>query len=117
MKRSYILYLHDIVTSIEKIRSYTEDLSYEEFVQSEMVLDAVVRNLEIIGEASGHIPESTQNAFPQVPWRLMKSMRNILIHEYFGVDYEILWKTVQESLPALLKALRQALHSASDQSS
>jgi uncharacterized protein with HEPN domain len=82
-----------------------------------MVLDAVVRNLEIIGEASGHIPESIQNDFPQVPWRLMKSMRNILVHEYFGVDSEILWKTIQESLPSLLQSLRKALNSATGESS
>jgi len=116
MTRSHLLYLQDIVTSIEKILSYTQGLTYEEFVKSQLIIDAVVRNLEIIGEASGHIPEETQNAFPQVPWRLMKSMRNILIHEYFGVDSEILWKTIQESLPALLESLRQALHSASGES-
>lgn len=109
MNRSHLLYLNDIAESIEKIQNYAEGLSYEEFCQSNMVVDAVLRNLEVIGEASGHIRNEIKEAYPAVPWKLMISMRNILIHEYFGVDLEIIWKTIQESLPELLVIVRKAL--------
>ena len=74
-----------------------------------MVFDAVVRNLEIIGEASSHIPESIQSASPTVPWRLMKNMRNVLSHEYFGIDVDIVWKTVTESLPKIVGPIKAAM--------
>ena len=83
--------------------------SYEQFCESEMVVAAVLRNLEVIGEASACVPEEMQKKYPAVPWRLMKGMRNILIHEYFAVDLEIVWKTIQESLPKLLVAVRKAI--------
>jgi uncharacterized protein with HEPN domain len=72
VKRSNRLYLNDILELIEKIKRYIDDLSFEEFMASDMVFDAVVRNLEIIGEASNHFPKSLQSASPTVPWRLMK---------------------------------------------
>jgi uncharacterized protein with HEPN domain len=109
MTRSHLLYLNDITESIEKIQRYTKGLSYKKFHQSDMVVDATVRNLEVIGEASNHIPSEILEAHPEVPWKLMKSMRNILIHEYFGVDLEIVWKTIQGSLPELLIAVRKVI--------
>ncbi len=91
--------------SIRKIQDYTGKLSYENFADDNMVIDAVIRNFEIIGEAAGHIPFEIQNQYPAIPWRQIKSMRNIMIHEYFGVDLEIIWKTINSSLPRLLEAL------------
>ena len=112
MKRSYRLYLNDILESIEKIKRYTSGLSFEEFTASDLIFDAVVRNLEIIGEASSHIPDSIQSAFPTVPWRLMKDMRNVLSHEYFGIDVDIVWKTATESLPQLVEPIKTAMDQA-----
>ena len=109
MNRSPLIYLNDIAESIDKIQNYAEGLSYEEFCKSDMVVDAVLRNLEVIGEASSHISNEIKEAYPDVPWKLMKSMRNILIHEYFGVDLEIVWKTIRESLPELLAIVRKAI--------
>ena len=109
MTRPHLLYLHEIVESIEKIQRYIKGLSYDEFCESEIVIDAVLRNLEVIGEAGTKVPKEVQEAYPQVPWRLMKGMRNILIHEYFGVDLEIVWKTIQESLPDLQVTIQKAL--------
>ena len=109
MMVSHLMHLNDIVESTEKIQRYVEKLSYEQFCESEMVVDAVLRNLEVIGEASACVPEEMQKKYPAVPWRLMKGMRNILIHEYFAVDLEIVWKTIQESLPKLLVAVRKAI--------
>ena len=74
----------------------------------------MVRALEIIGEAARHIPASNRRRFPQVPWQDMIAMRNELIHEYFGVDLEVLWRTVQEDLPQLSDAIRQALANIED---
>ena len=71
-----------------------------------MTIDAVVRNLEIIGEAANNIPEETTDKYPEIPWREMISMRNKVLHEYFGVDEEILWQTITNDLPPLKKQLK-----------
>jgi uncharacterized protein with HEPN domain len=101
MTRDPQLYLQDILDSIGKIKRYTADLSFDEFVSNDMVMDAVTRNLEIIGEAAARIPDNIRLYYPNVPWYEMKGMRNIVAHEYFGVDPKIVWKTVQHSLPEL----------------
>lgn len=117
MKRSSLLYLTDILESVEKIQRYTNNLTFADFVSSELVFDAVVRNLEIIGEASNNIPQSIQTTYPTVPWRLMKDMRNVLSHEYFGIDIDIVWKTATEALPQLLAPIKAAIDQAqSDES-
>jgi uncharacterized protein with HEPN domain len=117
VKRSNRLYLNDILESIEKIMRYVDGLSLEDFMASDMIFDAVVRNLEIIGEASNHIAKSVQSASPKVPWRLMKDMRNVLSHEYFGIDVDIIWKTVTESLPLLVEPLNAAMDQAQNEES
>lgn len=95
-----------IIESIEKINRYTEGLSYEDFARQEKTVDAVVRNLEIIGEAARHIPGEVQNKYADVPWGEMHGIRNILIHEYFGVSLPIVWQTITEDLAPLITRLQ-----------
>ena len=87
-KRDIKAFLWDILKSIEKIEKWTEDVDYEEFVKNELLQDAIIRNLEIIGEACRYIPEDIREKHPQIPWRRIVGFRNILIHKYFGIDYE-----------------------------
>ena len=104
-KREAALYIEDILTSIEKIENYTQNMSFEEFCNDYKTIDAVVRNLSIIGEAVNNIPEETKEKYPNISWRGAIGMRNKVVHEYFGVDEEILWKTIRENLPNLKKQI------------
>jgi len=105
-KRDYKLYLKDILDAIVKIEKYTGTLSFEEFSNDELVVDGVVRNFEIIGEASKNIPSKVKSHYPDIPWKEMAGMRDKMIHEYFGVDLEIVWKTVKIRLPQLKPVLQ-----------
>lgn len=108
-KRESELYLQDILTSIQRIEEYTKDLSSKDFENDWKTIDAVVRNLEIIGEAAKNMPEETMEKYPEIPWSSMVTMRNKIIHEYFGVDVEILWKTIKEDLPPLKAQIEKIL--------
>jgi uncharacterized protein with HEPN domain len=103
--RDWSFRIKDILIAIEKIEHYTKNLTATEFKKNELVIDAVVRNFEIIGEASNNIPFEIQKAHPQIPWREMVAMRNFLIHEYSGVDVSTVWQTAHIHLPALKKKL------------
>lgn len=105
------LYLQDILDSIEKIEQYTEGMKFADFKKNRMAQDAVIRNIEIIGEASSNLPKRLTNEYPHVPWKSMKGMRNLVIHEYFGVDINITWKTIRKSLPKLKPVIEAALAS------
>ena len=109
MTRDALLYLYDILESIEKIQQYTANLTFEDFVANNMAVDAVVRNFEIIGEAASHIPDNIQSKYSEVPWFEMKGMRNIMVHEYFRVDLKIVWMTARESLPALVSTIKRII--------
>ena len=98
-KREDSLLLNDIIICIEKIYTYTNNYTFDDFINDEKTIDAVVRNFEIIGEASKLISEETKLANKLIEWRMMTDFRNILIHEYFGVDYKAVWDAIQESLP------------------
>jgi len=108
-KRGIKLYLEDIKESIRKIEKYARGINFDEFSRDEKLIDAVVRNLSIIGEAAINMPKEVKAKDPDVAWKEMKGMRNKVIHEYFGIDEEILWKTIQEDLPKLKKQITKML--------
>lgn len=101
MPRDYRLSLEDIRDATEKIREYTAGMTQEDFDNDSKTIDAVVRNLEIIGEAVKQLPDEIRNRDPAVEWKRIAGLRDILIHRYFGVDLEILWEIVQENVPEL----------------
>lgn len=108
-KRGIKLYLEDIQDSIRKIEKYTRGSNFEKFSRNEQMIDAVVRNLSIIGEAVRNIPKEIKTKNPEVAWKEIKGMRNKVIHEYFGIDEEILWKTIQDDLPIFKKQIAKLL--------
>ncbi|MDW7973234.1 MAG: DUF86 domain-containing protein [Thermodesulfovibrio sp.] len=102
-KRNWKLFIYDIFESIQKIEKYTENLSYDEFVTDEKTKDAVIRNLEIIGEAARQIPDNIKALISEIEWSKIIGLRNRIIHGYFAIEYEIIWQIVKKELP-LLKA-------------
>lgn len=107
--RHWVFRIKDILKAIEKIEEYTDEMALTKFKRSDLVIDAVVRNFEIIGEASKNIPLSVQHLHPDIPWKEIKGMRDVLIHEYFGVDLKILWHASKKNLPVLRKQLEKLL--------
>ncbi len=98
-ERAITLHLEDILGAIQKIEDFTRGMTPEAFKQDVKTIDAVVRNIEIIGEATRNIPETLRLRNPTVPWKQIVGARDKVIHEYFGVDLDIIWKTVVEDVP------------------
>lgn len=97
--RNYIMYLEDIQLSISRIAEYIADLDFASFKRDYKTVDAVIRNFEIIGEASKNLPDSVKEKYPTIPWKEMYYLRNKVSHEYFGIDYEIIWDVATNYLP------------------
>ena len=108
-ERSYAVYLNDILTSSEKILRYTQGKSFEDFISNEILIDAVVRNLEIIGEAAKGVPIRIRRRYIEVDWKKVAGLRDIITHEYFRVDYEIIWDIVSNKVPTLSAQIRRIL--------
>ena len=108
-KRDVRLFLADMLDSIGKIERYTAGMDFARFAEDERTVDAVVRNLEILGEAARQIPEEVRHRYPAIPWRRVVGLRNIVVHAYFAVDLEIIWTIIQENLPMLKQALQRML--------
>ncbi|HBB02471.1 MAG: hypothetical protein US89_C0012G0025 [Candidatus Peregrinibacteria bacterium GW2011_GWF2_38_29] len=100
-KRDIFLYVNDIYCSCNKILKYTKGCNFAKFKKDEMIIDAVVRNLEIIGEAAKNAPSKLKESHKEIPWKQIIGMRNKVTHEYFGIDSEILWEAIREDIPAL----------------
>jgi uncharacterized protein with HEPN domain len=103
MPRELNTYLNDILDAIRKIDKYTKHLSFNDFLENELVQDGVVRNLEVVGEAVKKIPENMRKSGSQIDWKKVAGLRDILIHEYFAVDLEIIWDVVVNKVPELKK--------------
>lgn len=104
--RNWEFRLEDINEALELIEEYVIDLDFTSWTKDRKTIDAVIRNLEIICEAANHIPHSIQEKYTKIPWLQMKGMRNLLVHEYFGVDIDVLWRTIQEDLPRLKSQIK-----------
>jgi uncharacterized protein with HEPN domain len=105
-KRTPSIVVSDILRCIEHIEVYTAKLSFDEFSVNFMVIEACLYNIQIIGEAVNQLAEDVKVANPQIPWALIKGMRNRLIHEYFGTDLPLVWNTINNDLPAFTAELR-----------
>ena len=109
MPRDHRLYLDDIIGAIDRIRGYAEGMDYTRFAGDQRTMDAVVRNLEIIGEAARSLPVEIKKAMPQTDWRKIVGLRNLLLHEYFAVSTLVVWDILQTKLDPLRAACRDAL--------
>ena len=114
MRKDFRLYLDDILEAIHQIRTYLADQGEEAFTKDRKTQDAIIRNLEIIGEAAGKLPDQIQKGEPEIDWRKIKGLRNILIHEYFGINLPIVWDVVQNKLNPLATVCRRLLDRATE---
>jgi len=109
MKKDPKIFLEHILESIGEIEKYTKNISKKRFFDSVMIQDAAVRRLEIIGEAVKNLPTSFKNRYPKIPWKKIAGTRDILIHEYFGVNVDLVWKIVNKNIPQLKKQISKLL--------
>jgi len=109
VKRTSKDYIIDISTSITNISDFIQGMDYNDFVNDTKTVYAVIRALEIIGEATKNVPDSIRNKYPVLPWKSMAGMRDKLIHAYFGVRLELIWNTASDLLPQLKKEFQKIL--------
>lgn len=109
MKRNIKLYIKDMIEYIERAEKYLNNLSYEEFINDLKTCDAIIRCIEVIGEAAKKVPENLKNKYPFIPWRDIAGMRDKIVHGYFSIDYEVVWLTIKEDIPKLKPLLKNLL--------
>ena len=107
MVKDDLAYIEHILDCIRKIKEFSEGISFREFSSNELVQDAIIRNIEIIGEASKKISSDTKQIYFEVPWKEIAGMRDKLIHDYLGVDVEVVWRTIKEDIPILERQIRE----------
>ena len=107
MVKDDLAYIEHILDCIRKIKEFTGGLSLKDFSINELVQDAVIRNIEIIGEASKKISSDTKQIYYEIPWKEIAGMRDKLIHDYLGVDVEVVWRTITEDIPTLEKQIKE----------
>ena len=108
-RKDYKLYLIDVKTSCTRIIRYTKNKSKTQFVNNQILIDAVARNIEIIGEAGSKIPSKIRKDLPQISWKQLVGMRNKLIHEYFDLNIDVLWSTIIDDVPVLKRQLSKVI--------
>jgi len=113
-ERRFAFFIEDLLESVDRIEGYIQDQTKESFSEDQKTVDAVIRNLEIIGEACTHIPEDIRERYPEVPWTKVVGLRNVVIHHYFGVDYEAVFETIQVDLPVLKQGISNILADSGD---
>ena len=109
MKRTYKDYILDVLSSIQEIGEFTKDMNFEEFIKDRKTVNAVIRSLEVMGEAVKKIPVEIRDRYPEIPWKYIAGMRDKLIHEYHGVDLEIVWEVVKKEVPPLKQLFEKIL--------
>jgi uncharacterized protein with HEPN domain len=109
MPRDYRVFLEDMLASLQRIHVLTSGLSYDDFSRDITAQEAVIRNLEIIGEAAKRVPQVVRSSYPEVDWARMAGLRDILIHQYFAVDLEIVWDIISNNLPDLELQIKRIL--------
>ena len=102
-------YIQDILDAIKDVRDFTKGMKFEEFIEDRKTINAVVRSLEVIGEATKKIPNDMRTEYPDIPWKRMAGMRDKLIHDYFGVDLEIVWEVVKTELPPIEPLIQRVI--------
>jgi uncharacterized protein with HEPN domain len=112
--RDWAFRIQDILESIAKIQRYVSDVDFETFENDEEVMDAVIHNLTVIGEAANHIPDEVTNHHPEIPWRQMIDLRNFSVHAYWNLRPSVIWDTIQNDLPPLTEPLKNLLPLAKD---
>ena len=117
MTRDIRLYIEDILESIEKIELYTKDIKEEDFLSNTQIQDSVLRRFEIIGEATKKIPNSFRNSYNEIPWKRIAGLRDILIHEYFGVNIQRVWKLAKDELYDLKQKILKVKNDIQDSNS
>jgi len=110
MKRNHRLFVKDILDSIEKIEEFIGNMDFKKFIEDDKTRSAVVRKLEIIGEATKNIPKMIRQKYKELPWSDMAGMRDKIAHFYFGIDYEIVWKVIKERLPEIKPVIQKILN-------
>jgi len=106
MNREYSDFLRDMLENAQRAIQFVYGMDFKTFSNDEKTLYAVIRAIEIVGEAAAKVPDEVRSNYPRVPWREVKGMRNKLVHNYFGINMEVVWQTVQEDLPELVEALK-----------
>lgn len=109
MPRDLKVYLEDIAEAIKRIEQYTDGVTLEQISTDTMRLDAVIRNIQLVGEATKEIPDDTREKYPAIKWKNIVGLRNLVVHEYFRVNPEIIWNTIQEHLPNLKAVILELL--------
>jgi uncharacterized protein with HEPN domain len=108
-KREYGDYIEDILDSISAIEEFVKGMNFEDFAEDRKTIFAVVRGIEVIGEAAKHMPKSIRDEYPEIPWRDMAGMRDKVVHEYFGVDLKVVWKTATDHIPEIRPLIQKVL--------